>query len=63
MRIDSIVPKGKRYNTLRHRMDTHDYDIDQLLFGTMLFTLVAFLSPTAVAFYILFAGVSASPYI
>jgi phosphatidylinositol glycan class Q protein len=44
-------------------MDMHDYDIDQLLFGTMLFTLVAFLSPTAVAFYILFSGVSASPYI
>ena len=41
-------------------MDTHDYDIDQLLFGTMLFTLVAFLSPTAVAFYFLFAGVSAN---
>ncbi|KAJ3515232.1 hypothetical protein NMY22_g14505 [Coprinellus aureogranulatus] len=38
-------------------MDAHDYDIDQLLFGTMLFTLVAFLSPTAVAFYFLFAGV------
>ncbi|TEB22639.1 Gpi1-domain-containing protein, partial [Coprinellus micaceus] len=48
--------RGKRYNALRHRMDAHDYDIDQLLFGTMLFTLVAFLSPTAVAFYFLFAG-------
>jgi len=46
---------GKRYNVLRDRIDNWDYDTDQLLFGTMLFTLVAFLFPTVLAYYILFA--------
>jgi phosphatidylinositol glycan class Q protein len=49
---------GKRYNVLRDRIDSWDYDIDQLLFGTMLFTLVAFLFPTVLAYYVLFATVS-----
>ncbi|KAF6756555.1 phosphatidylinositol N-acetylglucosaminyltransferase subunit GPI1 [Ephemerocybe angulata] len=47
--------RGKRYNALRNRMDTWDYDIDQLLFGTMLFTLLTFLSPTTMVYYFLFA--------
>jgi hypothetical protein len=48
---------GKRYNVLRNRTDTWDYDVDQLLFGTILFTLVAFLFPTVLAYYALFAVV------
>lgn len=48
---------GKRYNVLRNRIDPWDYDVDQLLFGTILFTLVAFLFPTILAYYTLFAMV------
>ncbi|KAH8827227.1 N-acetylglucosaminyl transferase component-domain-containing protein [Flagelloscypha sp. PMI_526] len=47
--------RGKRYNVLRNRVDSYEYDLDQLLFGTILFTLVAFLFPTALAYYALFA--------
>ncbi|KAF9520560.1 hypothetical protein BS47DRAFT_1387177 [Hydnum rufescens UP504] len=37
---------GKRRNVLRNRIDSWDYDLDQLLLGTILFTLLAFLFPT-----------------
>ncbi|PPQ72121.1 hypothetical protein CVT26_006861 [Gymnopilus dilepis] len=50
------VFRGKRRNVLRNRTDTWSYDIDQLLFGTVLFTLLAFLFPTALVYYVLFAG-------
>lgn len=48
--------RGKRYNVLQNRLDSWDYSLDQLLLGTMLFTLVAFLSPTIVVYYGLFAA-------
>ncbi|CAA7269384.1 unnamed protein product [Cyclocybe aegerita] len=48
--------RGKRHNVLRKRTDSWAYDIDQLLFGTVLFTLLAFLFPTALVYYVLFAG-------
>ena len=48
---------GKRNNILRNRKDAWDYDVDQLLLGTMLFTLVAFLSPTTFTYYAFFATV------
>ncbi|KAJ7256790.1 N-acetylglucosaminyl transferase component-domain-containing protein [Mycena haematopus] len=47
--------RGKRFNVLRNRTDTWEYDTDQLLFGTILFTLLAFLFPTVLAYYTLFA--------
>ncbi|KAF5359237.1 hypothetical protein D9756_003157 [Leucocoprinus leucothites] len=47
--------RGKRYNVLRNRVDTWEYDMDQLLFGTILFTLLAFLFPTVLVYYALFA--------
>ncbi|KAI0357672.1 Gpi1-domain-containing protein [Trametes cingulata] len=47
--------RGKRYNVLRNRIDSWDYDLDQLLLGTILFTLVAFLYPTVLTYYALFA--------
>ena len=50
--------RGKRYNVLRNRMDSWEYDLDQLLFGTVLFTLLAFLFPTVLVYYALFAVVS-----
>ncbi|KAG6872222.1 hypothetical protein C0995_011938 [Termitomyces sp. Mi166 len=46
---------GKRYNVLRNRTDSWEYDIDQLLFGTIFFTLLAFLFPTVLVYYSLFA--------
>ena len=46
---------GKRYNVLRKRVDSWAYDVDQLLLGTILFTLVAFISPTTLTYYTLFA--------
>ncbi|KAJ8468751.1 hypothetical protein ONZ45_g17127 [Pleurotus djamor] len=47
--------RGRRYNVLRKRTDSHQYDVDQLLFGTMIFTLLAFLFPTIGVYYLLFA--------
>ncbi|GAO17740.1 hypothetical protein UVI_02033420 [Ustilaginoidea virens] len=47
--------RGKRHNVLRNRIDSCDYDLDQLLLGTILFTLLFFLLPTVVVFYLNFA--------
>lgn len=47
--------RGKKYNVLRNRVDSCDYDLDQLLVGTILFTLLSFLLPTVVVFYLNFA--------
>ncbi|KAI0007146.1 Gpi1-domain-containing protein [Xylariaceae sp. FL0662B] len=47
--------QGKKYNVLRNRVDSCDYDLDQLLVGTILFTLLSFLLPTVVVFYLNFA--------
>ncbi|KAF2033299.1 Gpi1-domain-containing protein [Setomelanomma holmii] len=47
--------RGKKRNVLRNRIDSCDYDLDQLLLGTILFTLQAFLLPTVFVFYLLFA--------
>lgn len=48
--------RGKKHNVLRKRIDSCDYDLDQLLLGTILFTLLIFLLPTVVVFYIAFAS-------
>ncbi|PFH49160.1 hypothetical protein AMATHDRAFT_148221 [Amanita thiersii Skay4041] len=48
--------RGKKYNVLRNRTDYCEYDMDQLLLGTMLFTLLTFLFPTIFAYYSLFAA-------
>jgi phosphatidylinositol N-acetylglucosaminyltransferase subunit Q len=47
--------RGKKRNVLRNRIDSCDYDLDQLLLGTILFTLIFFLIPTVCVFYLLFA--------
>ncbi|KAG9318271.1 N-acetylglucosaminyl transferase component-domain-containing protein [Chiua virens] len=47
--------RGRRYNILRNRTDPWDYDVDQLLLGTILFTLAAHLFPTIVVYYTFFA--------
>jgi phosphatidylinositol glycan class Q protein len=48
--------RGKKRNVLRNRIDSCDYDLDQLLLGTILFTLLAFLLPTVFVFYLTFAS-------
>ncbi|TQN68659.1 N-acetylglucosaminyl-phosphatidylinositol biosynthetic protein gpi1, partial [Colletotrichum shisoi] len=47
--------RGKKHNVLRNRIDSCDYDLDQLLVGTILFTLLFFLLTTVVVFYLNFA--------
>jgi phosphatidylinositol glycan class Q protein len=47
--------RGKKRNMLRNRIDNCDYDLDQLLLGTILFTLLFFLLPTVGVFYLTFA--------
>ncbi|KAI9022930.1 N-acetylglucosaminyl transferase component-domain-containing protein [Phycomyces nitens] len=47
--------RGKPLNTLRNRIDSCDYDLDQLLLGTCLFTLLTFLFPTVLIYYLTFA--------
>jgi len=47
--------RGKKRNVLRNRIDSCDYDLDQLLLGTILFALLAFLFPTVMVFYLAFA--------
>ncbi|KAG7810339.1 hypothetical protein KL921_002834 [Ogataea angusta] len=46
---------GKKYNILRNRIDSHNYEFDQLLFGIIIFTLLVYLLPTVIAFYLSFA--------
>lgn len=48
--------RGKKRNVLRNRIDSCDYDLDQLLIGTILFTLLIFLLPTVLVFYLTFAS-------
>ncbi|KAJ3288553.1 phosphatidylinositol N-acetylglucosaminyltransferase subunit gpi1 [Borealophlyctis nickersoniae] len=45
--------RGKKRNVLRNRTDSAEYDLDQLLLGTILFTLLVFLFPTVAVYYIL----------
>jgi phosphatidylinositol glycan class Q protein len=44
--------RGKKWNVLKQRIDSCDYSIDQLLLGTLLFTILFFLLPTTWAFYL-----------
>ncbi|WVQ78884.1 hypothetical protein IAT38_000975 [Cryptococcus sp. DSM 104549] len=42
--------RGKRWNILRQRTDSYEYDVDQLFLGTLLFTVSAFLFPTVLTY-------------
>lgn len=53
-----LIPQGKRWNVLRQRTDSYNYDVDQLLLGTLLFTVSAFLFPTVLVYSALFYTVS-----
>ncbi|KAF6014723.1 hypothetical protein HII12_001139 [Brettanomyces bruxellensis] len=46
---------GKKHNILRHRIDSNAYEFDELMSGTILFTILIYLLPTIAAFYLTFA--------
>jgi len=46
--------RGKKKNVLRHRIDSADYDLNQLLVGTVLFSVFFFLYPTTTVYYAFF---------
>ncbi|KAJ2758082.1 pig-Q, partial [Coemansia nantahalensis] len=48
--------RGRKHNVLRRRIDSCDYNLDQLLIGTILFTLLTYLFPTVLVYYITFVG-------
>lgn len=50
------VIRGKKYNVLRKRVDTGNYDTGQLLFGSMAFIIFGFLFQTTLAYYIMFTS-------
>jgi len=50
-------PPGQKKNVLRNRIDSCDYDVEQLLLGTILFTFLSLLVPTVMVYYVLFSGV------
>ncbi|KAH9819024.1 N-acetylglucosaminyl transferase component-domain-containing protein [Melampsora americana] len=45
--------RGRKFNVLRDRTEPATYQLDQLILGTILFTLATFLFPTVLAFYVL----------
>ncbi|KAK6455652.1 glycosylphosphatidylinositol synthesis N-acetylglucosaminyltransferase complex, subunit PIG-Q/GPI1 [Scheffersomyces xylosifermentans] len=53
--------RGKKYNVLRNRIDnlnnyedSNEFEIDQLLLGTLLFMVLVLLMPTVFAFYLMY---------
>lgn len=45
---------GKKYNILRNRVDSNDYEFDQLMLGIIIFSILIYLLPTVFAFYLTF---------
>ncbi|XP_065325474.1 phosphatidylinositol N-acetylglucosaminyltransferase subunit Q-like isoform X2 [Gordionus sp. m RMFG-2023] len=48
--------RGKKWNSLRKRVDHASYEIDQLFLGTLIFTILLFIFPSVFIFYAVFAG-------
>eukprot|EP00904_Undaria_pinnatifida_P008019 jgi/Undpi1/4347/HiC_scaffold_17.g07713.m1 len=51
--------RGRKRNVLRRRVDTCMYDACQLLLGTLVFTVLSFLTPTVSVYYTFFCIVQA----
>lgn len=45
---------GKKHNILRRRIDDNRFELDQLLMGTLIFTVLIFLLPTLLSFYLVY---------
>lgn len=58
LQIKANCRLGKRHNMLHNHIDSWHYEIDQLLLGTILFTLFTFSLPTVLAYAALFVFVS-----
>ncbi|XP_078691269.1 phosphatidylinositol N-acetylglucosaminyltransferase subunit Q-like [Branchiostoma floridae x Branchiostoma belcheri] len=48
--------RGKKWNPLRQRVDSCQYNVDQLFLGTLLFTILLFLLPTTALYYVVFTA-------
>ncbi|KRY73980.1 Phosphatidylinositol N-acetylglucosaminyltransferase subunit Q [Trichinella pseudospiralis] len=48
--------RGKKYNPLRNRVDSCCFDKEQLLLGTVAFTIFFFLLPTIFTYYVVFSS-------
>jgi phosphatidylinositol glycan class Q protein len=46
--------RGKKYNILKLRVDGHEFDIEQLILGTVFLSVVVFLLPTVMVCYLSF---------
>ncbi|CAG2166817.1 unnamed protein product [Oppiella nova] len=46
--------RGKKWNQLRARVDSYSYGNDQLFIGTLSFTILLFLLPTVLMYYLVF---------
>lgn len=46
--------RGKKWNQLLSRVDSYSYDNEQLFIGTILFTILLFLLPTVIMYYVVF---------
>jgi len=46
---------GKKYNPLRDRVDSADCSVEQLFLGTIVFTILLFLLPTTLTFFVVFS--------
>jgi N-acetylglucosaminyl transferase component (Gpi1) len=53
---------GKRFNVLHRRTDSWHYEVDQLILGTLLFTLFTFSLPTLLTYALLFTVVRNSQF-
>uniref|UniRef100_A0A6A7FTJ0 Gpi1p n=1 Tax=Hirondellea gigas TaxID=1518452 RepID=A0A6A7FTJ0_9CRUS len=49
--------RGKKKNILRQRIDSCQFDVDQLMVGTILFSLIFFLLPTIATYFLFFSYV------
>ena len=50
----TLLFRGKKYNILKLRVDGHEFDIEQLILGTVFLSLVVFMLPTVFVFYLSF---------
>jgi phosphatidylinositol glycan class Q protein len=42
---------GKKKNTLKNRIDTGEFGVDEILIGILIFTPLIFLTPTIAMYY------------
>ena len=47
-----LLFQGKKLNILKQRVDGHSFDLEQLLLGTVFFSMFVFLVPTVFVFYV-----------